>query len=176
MVRTFYHRQNDTRQNVAIALRNIPVLLQPRKHQHTRLLKLSRFTMPKRHLTDDTTPINGCKKVKIGDVEQNAKQRRLMKFPLLNMAVTKWKYSPTNDNDEPQVPQVVTFHIREPAAPTWEQVFRERSNTTSSSHDVVFVTNDGAKVPAHSLVIRIRVPYFTNDLNTKPLSGTGNFR
>ena len=75
----------------------------------------------------------------------------------------------------PPVPQVTitNYRVVESVPLTWKQVLINYRDNKSSIHDILFATSDGHKVSAHSLILRIRVPYFHTLLPGKHPSPDG---
>ena len=136
--------------------------------------------MPKRPANSPDTAGGGgsrrAKRHRGGDSLSASHKRRKLRVPApsepLDLKVVKWRCFPTEEDttgpDGPvtTVPSITVAgeRLAEPGPMTWAKVlaaYQARSRH-DAIHDVIFHTKDGEQVPAHSLILRIRVPFFAS--------------
>ncbi|XP_055340080.1 uncharacterized protein LOC129589368 [Paramacrobiotus metropolitanus] len=125
--------------------------------------------MPKRAPGNEST--GPSPKRSKSDAPPSGKRKKgRLASPPLSISVVKWECV---DGDE----QLGTAHIAssyqiaEPTLPSWKQIFAHHRKDTASC-DLAITTKDGAEILAHSLILRIRIPFFESYLPVfKPLSG-----
>lgn len=126
-------------------------------------------SMPKRIGEEVGGP--NAKRTRTGAVNRK-KKNKVSPLPLLDLSVTRWRYV---DDTEGSHPLISVHHIKEPATPTWREIFCNHKRSLVSC-DLALETKNGVQIPAHSLVLRIRIPFFENLLQSKLVSGDANTR
>ncbi|OWA54688.1 hypothetical protein BV898_19087 [Hypsibius exemplaris] len=119
----------------------------------------------KRHHGESSSSRNGKRK----------RHRLPVAFEPLILSIAKWRCTNiSEDNDEdvadttdsgvvlPTTVSVSRQSLHEAGPMTWSKVLANYQSNSRSIPDVVFQTSDGKEVKGHSLVLRIRVPFFAS--------------